>query len=189
MPTYAPWTYWCNTSATTTGVGIKVWQSWNSMTTAQTTSYGNSICYHAQFQQAAKPLTAEEQRAADERMQQERERRRLEDEKRTAERKVAAELAEELLKEHLDDDQRQEFERSRIFHVIGQTGKRYRVKCARSGNVEELDDKGQAVNRFCIHPVELVPDQDTLLAQKLLLQHDEAEFRRIANKTRLAAAV
>ena len=39
----------------------------------------------------------------------------------------------------------------------------------------------------CIHPDEMVPDHDTMLAQLLWLKCNEAEFLRVANITRLAA--
>lgn len=38
-----------------------------------------------------------------------------------------------------------------------------------------------------IHPDRLVPTADNLVAQKMLLESDEAAFRRTANITKLAA--
>jgi hypothetical protein len=48
------------------------------------------------------------------------------------------------------------------------------------GNVEELDAKGNPKLKLCVHPVN-VPLADALVTQKLLLETDEQEFRRMAN--------
>lgn len=45
----------------------------------------------------------------------------------------------------------------------------------------KLDAQGNLIGRFCAHPAALVPDEDTLLAQKLMLETDPREFERIAN--------
>ena len=43
------------------------------------------------------------------------------------------------------------------------------------------------VRSYCIAPNDhTIPDDDALLAQKLALDHDETEFLRIANMTRVA---
>jgi hypothetical protein len=66
------------------------------------------------------------------------------------------------------------------FVVEGSAGGRYQLRVGRSGNVQrEHDGK---VTRFCIHPVEAVPDADTVLAQVLLLWTDEPAFLSIANQ-------
>ncbi len=51
--------------------------------------------------------------------------------------------------------------------------------------VRLLDDKGQERVSYCIHPVEDVPAADKALAQKLLLETDEAAFLATANATQL----
>jgi hypothetical protein len=48
--------------------------------------------------------------------------------------------------------------------------------------VHLLDDKGSIVGRYCIHPRD-VPAPDAMLAQKLWLENNEAEFLRVANFT------
>lgn len=57
-----------------------------------------------------------------------------------------------------------------------------------SGNVEEIDDAGKATVRYCIHPTIGVPHPDNQLAQKLMLEHDEAGFRKVACATPLSVA-
>lgn len=61
-------------------------------------------------------------------------------------------------------------------------GKWYRIHRGRSGNVALLERKdGREVERYCAHPVASLPDEDTMLAQKLMLQHDRARFLELAN--------
>jgi hypothetical protein len=103
-------------------------------------------------------------------------------------RKLAEERAEELLKEHLTDEQREMYERVKKFHVITEKGKRYEIDCSnkkRMHNVYELDDKGIRKIEHCIYQGNWGPLGDNYLAQKLMLETDEEAFRRIANQTRL----
>lgn len=102
-----------------------------------------------------------------------------------------------------DEEQRAEYLRDKAFTVRLPDGKRYRIKKGWAGNVERVEDVRLpqqqspslvandrhyvAVEKLCIHPNDWVPDQDNMLAQKLLLEADEAKFRRIANITRLRA--
>lgn len=51
----------------------------------------------------------------------------------------------------------------------------------RHGNVDQVDDSGRRIKRLCVHPVEGVPDADTMLAQKLFLEGSEEELLRVAN--------
>jgi len=67
------------------------------------------------------------------------------------------------------------------------TAIKYLIKKGRAGNVVSIKD-GKPVEKYCIHPDDPeMPDEDCMLAQLLLLTHDEQEFLRIANRTRLAA--
>jgi hypothetical protein len=108
-------------------------------------------------------------------------------ERRRAEEEEAEARAESLLKRHLADGQRAEYEMDRSFHVVTGTGRRYRLRHGWAGNVEEVDAAGKRLRRYCIHPRIGVPCPDNLLAQKLLLEADEPEFHRIANVTPIAA--
>lgn len=95
--------------------------------------------------------------------------------------------AEKLLKSLLSSDQRRQYEADRTFEVIttksGRNARRYKVTHGWAGNVFLLDENGREVERLCIHPDAQVPVADNLVAQKLLLESDEAEFRRIANRS------
>ncbi len=88
-------------------------------------------------------------------------------------------LAEILLLENLNEEQRAEYKRLKYFRVI--VGEKiYRIKRGRVGNIELIDDAG-IVARYCVHPAVGCPDQDTMLAQKLMLENDEKELLRLAN--------
>jgi hypothetical protein len=94
-----------------------------------------------------------------------------------------------LLQAVLTPAQVEEFSRNRCFTVIGKNGKRrYRIwSTAIAYNIELIDDKGRPIEQLCAHLDDTLPVADSLLAQKLWLEHDEDGFRRIANIRRLAA--
>jgi hypothetical protein len=101
---------------------------------------------------------------------------------------TAQQKAERILLQHLTPEQRDEYQRLQRFSVIGPDGHIYRINRGRSGNVqliEETEEGVIGVEQFCIHPIEYVPDEDNMLAQKLLIESDLASFRRIANISHL----
>jgi hypothetical protein len=59
---------------------------------------------------------------------------------------------------------------------------------AYAGNVKLLGNDGLPVKRYCIHADSRLPYEDQMLAQKMLLEANEAEFLRVANMTQLRAA-
>jgi hypothetical protein len=90
------------------------------------------------------------------------------------------EKATALLEAVLPADARAELRAEKSFSVTGSAGGLYKLRIGRSGNVQrEHDGK---VTRYCIHPVDAVPDADTVLAQVLLLWTDEPAFLSIANQ-------
>lgn len=91
--------------------------------------------------------------------------------------------AKRLLNSCLNVRQRAELRSFGWFRVT--VGERtYRIKSGSSGNVELLGTDGRAVEKYCIHPKEWLPIHDVMLAQKLLLEADEAQFLATANKSR-----
>jgi hypothetical protein len=104
------------------------------------------------------------------------------EDRRTA--RAAAQLrARELLREHLDDDQRAEYDRRRSFVVVTERGRRYRIKSTSSYNVHgEADGIDYCVQLRSDATARGVPLEDQMLAQKLLLELDEPRFLRIANR-------
>ena len=91
----------------------------------------------------------------------------------------ARERALNLLVECLTPGQRAEFERTSAFKVRGKSGQLYRITYATTANVEVLEQPGMVIRRLCAGPVG-VPIPDVMLAQKLMLEANEAEFLRIA---------
>ncbi len=101
---------------------------------------------------------------------------------------AARERAEMLLQEFLTEEQKRELQAESHFHLrsIDKDGKErlYQIRRGRSENVYELDPKTKrTIAHFCAHPRERVPDADTMLAQKFMLENPESqeEFKRIAN--------
>lgn len=84
-----------------------------------------------------------------------------------------------LLVRYLTPAQRAEFERTNTFKVQGKSGQRYRITYGKSANIEVLTPSGMTVKRLCAGPVD-VPAPAVMLAQKLMLETQEAEFLRIA---------
>lgn len=147
------WAYWCSNDTTTSATSDTVWVNWNATTTSSYVASGGYA-----------PVEVSQQLAEEQRL-------RVEAEKR----------AEELLLSVLSLEQALQYERERHFVVEGRRH-RYRIRRGRSGNVDVIDAKGIITHRLCIHPQEFVPDQDTMLAQKLHLEDDEESFLRLANR-------
>lgn len=98
-------------------------------------------------------------------------------------RVAARTRASALLRNHLDETQRDEFERQGRFRLVAASGHRYRIKGSPTFNVR---DETLGVD-YCIHfrsdpDCWRIPIEDLMLAQKLLLECDEPAFLRIANK-------
>lgn len=151
-----------------------VWREWTSSGTAATTTWQVWNDDHAPWGirynetiilPAAKIKAMEEERQA-----------------AAAAAQATAARAEQLLKENLDALQLEEFKVNKTFTVISRDGeRRYRIRKGWAHNVERLDNTGQKMHTLCAHPVDPVPEYDNMLAQKLMLEHDEANFLKIAN--------
>lgn len=89
----------------------------------------------------------------------------------------ANEKAKELLLLCLDSKQKAEFLENESFTVKVKSGKRYKISKGIFANVKS----GQ--NFYCIEPKQNVPIYDKMLVQKCLLETDEKEFLRIANRS------
>ena len=166
------WTEWCETSATC-NTSTATWGQWNSCTVTTNRS-----------QYVPRELTPQEVAARESAQKVERERQ----EKYRAEKAAAEKRATELFRTFLDAQQREQVDKERKFHVIGSDGVRYEVDVTkRQHNVFELDSLGRRIKEFCIYQTGDTPLPDNHLAQKLLLEADAQQFRRIANARALAA--
>jgi len=91
--------------------------------------------------------------------------------------------ARRLLLRHLSEDQRHEYVNSGSFHVQGESGRLYKLSHKWAGNIEVVTKPwGDPLATLCIHPIERIPIEDSLLAQKLLIESDEDELHAIANR-------
>lgn len=103
------------------------------------------------------------------------------------ERVKARERAERLLQEHLDTRQKAELASKGFFEldVLSQNGerRRYRIHRQWSHSIHQVDpSNGRRLKTLCIHPRLNVPVEDSMLAQKLMLEGGmEDELLKIAN--------
>jgi hypothetical protein len=97
-------------------------------------------------------------------------------------RASAGERATELLLSHLSPEQRHTFEQNKWFIVEGgRTKKKYKIHARDSlnANVEVMGEN----HRLCAHcDYHTMPYNDHVLMQKVMLELDEDNFLRIANR-------
>ncbi|HSE44787.1 MAG TPA: hypothetical protein VLA89_05615 [Gemmatimonadales bacterium] len=172
------WPIWASNATAGTVTGFDVWGSWCWQTTTNAVNLDPEAAWEAWVQslpEAQREPARQERRAA---RAAEAEAARLEQVKW----EEAREKAEVLLRSCLTPEQVAELEQHKRFLVSVASGRRYQIRRGQAGNVIEIDKAGKPIARFCIHGSE-EPEGDTMLAQKLLLEHDEAAFLRIANKS------
>ncbi len=162
------WTIWSSTSTSGTLI-VDPWPIWNG-----TSTRGVAVATPEEQQR----LVAERQRLNDERYAQQR--------ARQVEADKAQARAVRLLREHLDERQRQQLDQNGYFELetIARSGERrkYRIHRKWSGNIQQVDDSGRRIRTLCIHPREATPIEDSMLAQKLMLEGGaEEELLRVAN--------
>lgn len=191
------------TAPMTRTTSYKIWSAWNrhyTLTTSSTDPWGCSASTTFQIDPwvawnrtyAATPSiadgmtvrrveTPEEEAAA-------RELRRIADRERSiqieGERKMARDRAQRILQENLTDAQREELAQKGYFSLEvyeGDQRRRYRINRGRSRNVQQVDDNGRVLKTLCAHPLIACPDEDTMLAQMLMIKNQEQQFLRIAN--------
>lgn len=174
-------TYWLDTTTDSTGSSLYSYIVWpvNRATGGVSQGIGNGVpIVNLNIERGAvRPLRSAREEAEYE--------DRLEREARASreERIAVIDRAALLLKENLTREQLKEFEKDMRFTVRSQDGQRlYRINRGRVQNIEEVDDRGNRMSILCAHPVDEVPDFDTMLAQKLMLEHDEQAFLRLANR-------
>lgn len=125
------------------------------------------------------PMTEEERERA-EQLRVEREQKRKQKEKDI---QAAKTQAEKLLKSLLTPAQRTHLDDVSSFLVKSESERMFRVR--RGSTVEELDEEDKVIARYCIHASwrDALPVADTMLTQKLMLEMNEAEFMKIANRS------
>lgn len=87
-----------------------------------------------------------------------------------------------LLRRHLTDEQRRQYDKEGFFLVEVNSGRKYRIEKGVVANVKLLGPEGERAASLCVHPADsTIPDADVALAQKLMLLCDEETFIRLAN--------
>ena len=123
--------------------------------------YGEYVVNETQEQQAARIATYE-----------------AEDKKR----KAAESKAEELLLMCLNDVQKEIYLKHGYLEINTDKAK-YRIKRGWAKNIEKIGLDGKPELAYCIHPRDSsVPVPDNMLAQKLMIEYNEQEFLRLANR-------
>ena len=89
-----------------------------------------------------------------------------------------------LLLKWLSPDQREQFDDSGFFDVVGcDSGRRYRIYDGiASPNVYEIDDVGRRIVGLCFIPAVHLPWADVILAQKISLETDEPHALKVARR-------
>lgn len=149
------------TTAVTTSCTSTIWTSWNQ-------SFGNGNVVRVATHQPAVPRPPTEFEIA---------------------RNLAKDKAAKLLDRQLSDKQREQLKDKGHFdlEVLSNNGQRrmYRIERRWAGSVHQIDPAtGKKLKTLCIHPRINTPVEDSMLAQKLMLESGmEEEFLRIANHT------
>lgn len=164
-----PWSAWTINTGTSTSMSGAAWTTWNT-----------GVMYFAREYILLTPEQVAQAVGRAAAKAEEREKKRLASEAR----------AKELLMLALDHLQRKDLEARGAFRleVLSRDGatRRYEITRGRAGNVYEIDAKGKRIAKFCAHPAVDCPDQDTMLAQKLMLEADEEAFLAVANRSACA---
>lgn len=190
QPTSAAAWDWQTTASTTPmlyGTGYNtnqyVWQSWTTGTTSAVVWPQNTVNVYGSQPVSRRVLTEAElavQRRHDALI-----RRRGDASAMRA--RVAERRAKALLMECLTPEQREDYERLQRFELILPSGNRYRLRRGLAGNIDRLDENGRVLERLCVHVPHGYPHSDNVLTQKLALELDEENVRRLANIERFAA--
>ena len=102
-------------------------------------------------------------------------------EKEREERRVAVKKAEALFLSCLTEKQREQFSKDKTFKVTGSGGKnRYLIDCGSMIENVYLTKWGKPVIAYCAGPWRTSISWDFHLAQKLILESDEAAFLKVA---------
>lgn len=88
-----------------------------------------------------------------------------------------------LLKQWLSPEQLASYERFQFFDVRGsQSGRVFRIHYGTQTNIEELNNSGQPVCRWCFVPDGNLAAGDVMLAQKIALETNESGALSVANR-------
>lgn len=155
-----------------------IWNTWATANTITGLVTAQSLDAWTVWNQAPAVLSAEtKRRLKREQAEMDKAAKLRREKNEEAKRKARA-----LLTAQLTPQQRDSLERLGYFDV-DIAGKQYRIRQGTHGNVRLLEAGKETVS-FCAQP-NGVPAEDAMLAQKLMLETDEAAFLRVANARRL----
>jgi hypothetical protein len=167
-----PWTTWPSRIVWCDANGCTLFDSWADQEPAREPAIGVAP---ALVSEETRQRFEAEQRAHNELL------RRHTEEVRLA-KEEARKRARTLLMQSLTRDQQRSLEERQYFDLkIG--GKHYRIRQGTHGNVRLVQGDQEMVS-YCAQPDD-VPAEDAMLAQKLMLETDEAAFLRVANARQL----
>lgn len=170
IPYQRVWNEWVASGTVNVGIDASSTDaSWNSWVYAQAETEDEKRLRAAQ-EVGAKPRWDAQQRVLAEAAA-----------KREEEQRLADARAKELLKGALVQAQLERFERDECIPVDTAKGNKYLIRKGRTKNIDVLNPDGTVKHRLCVHPASDCPDFDTMLAQKLWLEHSEDEILRMAN--------
>lgn len=86
-----------------------------------------------------------------------------------AARRLARRRARRTLLDWLSPDQVREYRKRRVVTAEAPSGRVYELETARYGNIYEMRE-GRRVRCLCAHPDAPVPNEDTVLALKMMLE-------------------
>lgn len=194
--TWDSWSFTVDSGTATATTNDLTWTEWNTGTNAVRVhtsdgSWSEWLRQHTNanhYREIANPPfipyypeETEEQKAQRVIREQQQELKRKDEELR---RQKARLEALSLLDSILDDIQRETFAQEDWFLVIGKSGKIYRLRRGRVGNIDLISPEGKLLKTFCVHPTPMLPNGDDLVAQKLHLEHDDDALIRRSNTHR-----
>jgi len=173
------WKVWNEANTSTWSASSNASITWADNSDGTTTASITWTKWNSNYSISARPVRKTPEELAQQKREAAEKRKREEE---------AVRKAETLLKECLSPKQEADYEKAKRFHVICEDGHRYEIDCTkRQHNVFRLGEDGKQQEELCISQRGgNLPLPDNALAQKLLLEANEEEFRRIANIRQIA---
>jgi hypothetical protein len=101
---------------------------------------------------------------------------------RRSEWREAQERAEALLRHVLTEDEYRQLDRRGFLEVQSPSRHRRTYRIPRHQGQVKVYEGGVPVMALCVQAVEPIPDGDTILMHKLMIEGNEAEYLRVANR-------
>lgn len=168
------WVVW-NTAVTVSTASASasstnyVWATWNAATATTVTNVWGT--WNGVVEETREQRQVRERRQAE----------FVEEQRKQASEAAAARArAARLLEANLDEEQRKTLVEKNCFYLHTKAGRKYRIDRGTHGNVKLIDETGKILKGYCAQP-DGVPVEDSMLAQKLMLESDEDAFLRVAN--------